>query len=738
MRKILAGMTASCIALSAFTMPVMAETRLISTKPVVSDSSEDLQKAIINVKSKIMVPEELTEFSYNYVENNYTMIPYWNLVWRDKDYNSNITVRCDNDGNIFYYNIRNSKEEIGGPKYLKEELLNNAKESIRKLVPSICDNIVFDKAVFNGVYSGTYTYNFIRCENGINMPDNIVSVSLRYDTGDIRSFSTNWVYNVEIPSNEIKITKEQAKLKIGENVKMSLEYRNKTEEVNGRKVTKAYLVYVPDKTYFAVDAKTGELYDTHDEFYSMAEYNSTNKVMGSLGMATDSAESIKFTEKELEKIEEMKGLISKDEAVRIITGEESFYIDENAKAVNASLTTRYDYLNDEEIGYVWNVNISDPRDVDYQEKNPYRAYISAQVDAKSGKILSFHSNMPGRYDEESNEWKTINVKYSNNECRKVFEDFINKTEPDMFKNTKLSNKYGNGYVLKVVDDKNIYGGYTYSYVRYNEGVEYEYDSINGAVDGVTGKIYSYGTDWTDEIVFESPKDAISEKEAYNAYVDNEGFELAYEINNKHYIEENKESKDYYDYNDLYLLDKEVRLVYRTNISPAIISPFTGKQLDYNGEIFEDMDEKEYNDISGYWAERDIRLITDLNVNFDGDNFMPAKNITEKEFLDMINKLGYYVSNENEEEQGTLTKLDAIKMIIDSLGLSKVAEIKGIYKIEFNDIKEIEEEAIGYVALANGLGIIGGDNLGKLNPNKSVTRAEAVVMALNLINSSFKR
>lgn len=739
MRKILAGMTASCIALSSFAVPAMAEVRTVNdtNESSLLSSSDLLQKAIFNVKSKINIPEELTEFSYRYVENNYKVKPYWNLTWRDKDYIKNINVNCDNDGNIFYYNFYDSNAEKGGPKFLKEELLDNAKEEIRRLASNISEHLVFDKAVFNGVYNGTYTYNFIRVENGIKMPDNNVSITLKYDTGLVTGFSANWEYNVEVPSNETKITKDEAKLKIGEDVEMSLEYRNKTEEIDGRKVTKAYLVYVPNKTYLAVDAKTGKVYDTHDEFYSMNEYSDNKLMMGANGSKDEAMAGVSFSEQELKKIEEMKDLISKDDAVKIITGEKSFYINENAKAVNANLNITYDYLNNEEKGYVWEISISDPRDVDYQAKNTYRAYINARVDAKTGKILSFRSNMPGYYDKESEEWKNVNVKYSNEDCREVLEKFIKKTEPDKFKDTKISNNGGNGYLLKVVDNKNVYGGYSYSYNRYNEGIEYGYNSINGAVDGVTGKIYSYSTSWTDDVVFESPKTAISKEEAYNAYVNNEGFELAYEINNKHYIEDNKDVSEYYDYKDLYLLEKEVRLVYRTDINPAIISPFTGKQLDYNGEVYEDKDEKHYNDILGFWAERDIKLITDLNVTFEGESFMPSKMISEEEFLDMLNKLGFYRNND-EDAKSSLTRVDAIKIIIDSLGLSKVAELKDIYNVDFNDVSLISKDDIGYVALARGLGIISGDNLGNVNPDNNVTRVEAVIMALNLVKCNFNR
>ena len=132
-------------------------------------------------------------------------------------------------------------------------------------------------------------------------------------------------------------------------------------------------------------------------------------------------------------------------------------------------------------------------------------------------------------------------------------------------------------------------------------------------------------------------------------------------------------------------------------------------------------------------------MTDLNVNFEGEKFMPEKEITEKEFMDMLNKLGYYInSKENKEERSSLSKIDAIKLIIDTLGLTKVAELKDIYKADFNDVNLVKNDDVGYVALAKALGIIEGDHVGNLTPDKKVTRAEAVVMALKLVGLNINR
>jgi len=78
---------------------------------------------------------------------------------------------------------------------------------------------------------------------------------------------------------------------------------------------------------------------------------------------------------------------------------------------------------------------------------------------------------------------------------------------------------------------------------------------------------------------------------------------------------------------------------------------------------------------------------------------------------------------------SITKMDTIKLMIKKLGLEKLAEIDEMYKTPFVDTN-ID---IGYVALAKGLNIVSGDEQGRLNGEKELSRIEAVCMALKLAN-----
>lgn len=732
MKKIVAGVMSVCITLGSTVTPAFAATNekmVIEQNKEVNEESVNLEKAILTVKQRVVIPAELTEFSYRLYNGSSSHDRYWNLTWRNEEGDKSINVRCDNDGRILSYSKYDKNEERLAPNYTKNELVNVAESFVKVVAPEISNSLKLKEVVFNGIYNGTYNYIFERIENGVRMPDDTVSVSVNYVSCEVKSFNANWTYDVEVPDSNTAITIDKAREKIGENVEMELKYLRKYEKDGEDEVIKAYLVYEPSKGYVAVDAKTGEIYETHNEYHDMDEYGS-NKLMSN-GVAMDAMEESALTEQEIEKINEIKGLISKEDAIKAVTSKKDvLLLDDNAKAVTANLTKNYSYYkNDEDNEYVWNISFSDPRDVDHKDIDTYRAYINATVDAKTGKLLSYNSSVRSYYDKENKEWEDVKVKYSEDECRITLEKLIKELEPEKFSNAKFSDNATHGYVLKYIENEPIYGGYSYSYIRMNEGLEYTYNGIYGKVDGVTGKIYSYRYNWDENVEFESPKNAMSKEEAYKAYANKDGFELVYEVNNNHYIENNPKLEDYYDYEDLYKLEKEVRLVYRTNINPSSISPFTGEQLDYNGEVYEDPAKKEYTDIKGSWGERSIEIITDMGYVVDGNEFNPNKLITGEELNKLMQVVGFYMEESEYKDIESITKLDAIKMMIKKLGLEKLAEIDEMYKSPFVDINS----DIGYVALAKGLNIVSGDEQGRLNGDKELSRIEAVCMVIKLAN-----
>lgn len=702
-----------------------------------SESTEKLLEAAIKTaKSKIQIPKEFSEFNFYFYGSNAGSNANWNLTWTNPKNYGFIEVNLDKDNNIIYY-YKYDSTNVGNniPKYLKKELVDKAIDFIRTIAPEVASRIELVKSEYGGVYNNVYIYKFQRKENGVSMPDNTVTVNVDATTGEVRSASIDWLFNVKIPSSKAKISKEEATKILGEKMNMKLTYRTNYFSIykDGQyeRVKKAYLVYEPDVSYISVDANTGEVYLTQNIWETFdSDYN--GEATAKEGKA-DTAVGNTLTEEELAKIRELESLITKEKAIEILTSNPYLLIDENFITYNAYLNRNY---NSKEGSYVWNIELRDERPVDYdKDQDTYRAYAYATVDAKTGKILSYNSSVRNYYNRSKGEWLPVEIKYDREYGKKVFEKFLTSEAKDRFNKTKLAEEH-DGYVA-YYNEKNepVYGGYSYTYTRYNEGVEFRYNGIYGAVDGVTGKIYNYYSYWDEDIIFESPKGAITPEKAFEYYLNKDGYDLKYEVNVVNKYDPNYKSNDrLYESSDAYSVNYEVRLVYRPDIDPRYISPFTGEQLNYNGEVYKNVEPYHYEDIIESDENREILLLSDMNIGFEGNYFNPDKAVTEEEVNQLLEKLGYYYVKSAKESSKLITREELAYNFIKRLGFENIAKLSGIYKTEFADESSISSEYLGSVALAKGLKIFpeSSDNL--FNPKNNVTRREIVTLIFNFINA----
>ena len=710
------------------------------------DSSEKMLEAAINVvKSKIQIPKEYSSFDYYYYGSSVYTSSYWNLNWTNPEDYSYIEVNLDKDNNInYYYHYDRGEENKNIPSYLKKELKDNAKDFIKKIAPDVYKNIEFVDASYNGIYNNSYTYYFQRKVNGIIFPDNNVTVRVNASSGRVISASIDWLYDGNIPSADTKLTKDQASKIIGDNLNMKLSYKTNYYRIfdNGQDeiVKKAFLVYEPDKGYISVDANTGEIYLGRSEWVERASggmdqgINKESEADMVNDVATDGAA---LTEEEIEKIRQLEQLITKDKAIDIITSNPYLLIDKNLMTYTAHLNKAYG-ARDEENSYVWRITLSDERPIDYSKNDDdYRAYASATVDAKTGKILSFYASLKNNYDYQTDKWIPVNVKYSKDQGQKILEKFLKEQVKDRFEKSKLVD--GREDYVAYYSDENVpvYRGYSYRYNRYNEGVEFPYNGINGAVDGVTGKIYNYNINWDDDIEFESPKNAMSAKEAFNYYINKDGFNLLYEVNVINIYDPNYKSKEaYYDYSEAYSVAYEIRLVYRPDIYPTYISPFTGEQLDQRGKVYKLTGPYKYKDIDDIEENREILLLADMNIGFDGDYFYPENTITEDEFAGLFKELGYMPTeiDYGKKSSKLITKEEVAYELIKRLGLEKIANIKGIYTSGYSDEEEINSKYLGAVAIGKGLDLFSDEDGDKFNPKNYISKRQAVRYIFKYLNA----
>ena len=707
-----------------------------------------LQDAIMAVKQKIQIPKEYSEFNYYYYGSGSYSDVYWSLNWRNPTDYSYIDVSLDKDLNFTGYSAYNySENRTGVPSYLKNELQDEAEAFIKLIAPDIYSKLDFVSADYDGVYNNSYTYNFQRKENGIIFPDNTVIVRVNAATGEIRSAYIDWLRGVKIPSSNVKLSKDDAAKIIGENLNMKLSYKTNYYRIfdsgNSEYVKKAFLVYEPEISYISIDANTGEVYLTKSEWIETdtARNEELKKEIADDSSSVADAGSVVLTEEEIAKIRELENLISKDKAIEAVTSNKYLYIEDSLITYTAVLNQSYS-TKDNERSYVWNITLSDNRPIDYNKnEDRYRAYANATVDAKTGKILSFNASIKNNYNPTTGEWLPVEIKYTRDEGQEILEKFLKSQVRNRFDKTKLAEKRDDYVAYYKEDNIPVYGGYSYRYNRFNEEVEFPYNGINGSVDGVTGKIYNFYTNWDDDIIFESPKGAMAPDEAFDHYISKDGFDLLYEINVINQYDPNYKSKErYYDYSEAYKVAYEIRLVYCPDIYPSYISPFSGEQLDYQGEVFKTSEPYQYSDIRDTDENREILLLADMNIGFEGGYFLPGNHITEGEINQLLEKLGYWISDSETVNASTklITREELAYNFIKRLGLEKISKIPGIYTTGYADEGQINRDYLGAVALAKGLKLFPEQNSSFFNPKNNITRREAVSMLFNFVRAESER
>lgn len=732
-------------------------------------TTAELEAVIKKVRSKIDVPEDQTEFSWYYRAANYRYHSGWQLGWSTPDNDASTSVNCDSDGNITSYSSYSSKsdESVVYKAVLPENgaqfYLDDITAFIYKIAPYTKGHIkLYGTNMSGNLNYHKYDYDFVRVENDIVVPDNGVNVTFDYVTKQICDVNINFDLSPDFGKAPEVIGEQKAREILGTKQNMILSYRikNTYDDETGKLLSrKAYLVYTPEAYYLSVDAVTGEVYTERDTWQvnnerpANAASGGDSKFGAMESTAADSDNGgYQLSEKELEQLDVLDSLITKDEAVKSVTQNEFLYIDPTLTALEAHLSKTGSYRygcypdNSDEEGYVWNINLSRPYD---EDSDGYYPYLYATVDAKTGELISFSATRPDFWYYAKNKLDVPELKLDADAAAQKAEDFLKATVPELFAKTRKGEpNYNNVIAYKNYDAANgiyenpVYGIADFSFVRVNEGVDFTYNYLNASVDMTTGKITEYGKNWFDNVEFESPSDAITPKEAFDVLYNSDGFGLNYEINSTYtynkYLADEKNG-DYIDYDKLYETSLNVRAVYSGyDMGTTIVRALDGKLADYSGEEYKVKAPYEYTDISESWAEDIIERFAYADIGFEGDKFEPDKPITSDEFKDILGSCSIYSYRiKDYTPSDTLTRTEAVKMIINSYGYEKIAALENVFITDFADNMSLKPEDVGSIAIARGFGIVNGDGE-NFKPYDTLTRAQALQLCLNVLTSELNK
>ncbi|MCA0970720.1 S-layer homology domain-containing protein [Halobacillus litoralis] len=254
----------------------------------------------------------------------------------------------------------------------------------------------------------------------------------------------------------------------------------------------------------------------------------------------------------------------------------------------------------------------------------------------------------------------------------------------------------------------------------------------------------------------SLEDVVPKEEAKESFID----ELMVELS---YVQDRSTEDNHYD------------LLYRPFYHEEVGSYFDAKDGEWKNE--RPQEKEQQTTISHPWAEKELNYLIGadiLNVE-DPETFDADSAITKGQGIEVIMKsLTHFYNDHYPEERKMpktfdnigadhplyeiveraaemgvlteendsfpldekLTREELAVWYVRALNLDRAAEYSDIYDLDFKDASEVEAENVGYVALADALGLLQG-NHNQFNPDGEVTFAQLAVSNIRLAKQAYE-
>ncbi len=660
-----------------------------------SDASNAMQTALVAVKQKIVIPDELSEFSSS--SREYNGILNYSFNWNDEYGKKNISVDCDYMGRIsrYYYYDEALYTDALFTDITEAEIINFADSFIRKIAPESFadenDTLVLDEDSISG--GGlTYYVSYERYRNGNRVKDNRSSVTVRIcnEKMYVRDVNIGYDYVAEFEEPKAEIT--NYKEKYTEAFPIELIYRNKDRYKyvphNLDEKQEIILEYrIKDNSPGYISAETGSIVKEDVRIYASGGGSNKNEAMQDSAASPESF----LTEKELEELDNIKGLLSKDEIKSFLKElphvgfeddmqTESFRITKDNKD-DYYISARYDNKKDDKLS----------------------RRISIRLNGMNGKLYSLSNYSYYNTDEN------IASSAQKEKTESNIQNFIDKVAKDEYENFKeKSSEWYKNELSK-------------NYVRLVNDIEYIDNTMYIGYDAYTERIESYSLNYDNELEFVSPEGALTAAEASEAMYKTAPIEKIYVVS-----------------------DKKYKLCYAVSEFGVELDAFTGERIK---SPYEKNEHKyNYSDMDSHWGKEAVRKLASIGIGLDGDKFNPDSPITQLDLLRLFAAGVHYnsyldysedelyerladlnVISEGERAPETNVKReDAFVYLIRFSKLEALAKAEDIFKVSYADGELIGKGKLGYAAILTGLDVICGSG-GYIRPDENITRAETASM-----------
>lgn len=658
---------------------------LAETKNLNKVDDKTMEKLVLKAKEVFNIKDVYDNFEVNSSsDDGYGTI--YNLSWTKKDGSSDVNVSISKDIHITNYNkYENKKYETLKPKYSYEALKKYAIDTIKKIDPVNAKGLKLNESSYqNYIDDNAYIFNFDRYVSGRRVIGDGASITINYVDKSVKRYSLNYNHGFDF-SKTAEFDALKSNLTMDEAINIFKE----------NKYIKPMIKFVVDekkepritfKTIYSNELNSNYFVNSTSKKYERYDYPIfLNNFMTKDAAAEGAMDGL--SEYEVKGIDKIKGIKSKDEAVK----KAKTFVKDASKAKVTLSNLNQDYISKD---YVYNINIESGKD----EK---KTYYNISFDAKDLTLLRF--SVYNNFDSSDSDKKDL----SPDELKKIAMDYIKKNASDIDEKD---------LELMAAENNAVY------FVRVMDGYYIPENSISISVSKDTKEINEYSRAWYRKpIKYEKAKKSIDE--AYDVIKKEINYEEAYQ-----YIRDKSDPAK-----------SSVVLTYMPKNSKIEIDAISGKLAKSNEEL------KNYSDIDKSKYKDKAILLKQMGYAYIEDEIMPEKNLKQKDFITFVYIFGSRDSDEiidnayqralregvikanevNREKE--ITNMDLAKFMIRLKGMEELVG-KDIFK-NINTKSKLTKEENAYLSLANALGYINGKTIDK---NAKINRDEFINIVYNYV------
>ncbi|AFQ44089.1 YcdB/YcdC domain-containing protein [Desulfosporosinus meridiei] len=734
-RSFLAAAVVAVLLVPTVSAPIVLAGEISSAEAVgtLAAPQVGLEKAIQIVKTNFDVPNQYKDFNSSY--NTYNGRQVWALRWNGTSEQPGEFAAEVNaiNGDIVSMNYWKNEDQLASspsvPTITKEgaqeisdkllsQLLGKRTEEL-KLIPSESEVVPLSYGPFY------YSVQYQRFINGVPFLGNGVNVQVSSKDGHINSYTLNW-NDVKAPDVNGVISVEKAQQAFAEAPFFKLLYwvpsGYKPMLVGQKQEAKLVYQLTGDNSGGAIDALTGKpLQLNPGEWLSTDAYGVGGMGRAEAEKASQASNSSQIlTPQEQQEVERTSKLLKQDEAIAAV--KRWVEIPNTLTLSSANLSKDWRSTDKRIWSFDWN-------SVETNKELGNPQYLSARVSATTGELLGFSiaTQQNGKDD----------VKFDRAAAQKVAEEFLKKVQPERFNQVALDPETDLMYKM----NPEPWNNQAFSYGRVVNGVAFPENSMIVNVDPVSGKVTNYELNWSDYDL-PSVTGILSKDKGVELFLKARPLTLTYVR-----IYSNG-------------MPGDLRLVYlpiakeRNMQNSNILDAKSGDLLDFQGQPIEKGPKPyTFNDLTGVTGAPEITVLGQAGLFGDyGNSFKPLEKmsvssmlramylsrfglwgntgLTDKEIISKAKELGWL--KEDLKPGDPVNRELLAKVLLRYIQLNKLAELKDIYKVSFQDSDQISSDALGYIALASSTGIIKVEGQ-VLAPRDTVSRAEGATALFRALN-----